>query len=152
MAQLAGQSLTPGLPGETHGRGVARDGVVGTAGGTGRAKGVVLAVNSSTVRFSGYRLALAVASSHMVVTEPVPDVIEELGWTGGEGCRISNAGKSNPVRGRYAAGRLPGLTIRSSCSSCKSRVQAVSTLKTAACCASVMPTTMGIPTARSAAC
>ena len=49
-----------------------------------RAKGVVLAVNSATAGFSGYRLALAVASSHMVVTEPVPDVIEELGWTGGE--------------------------------------------------------------------
>ena len=32
----------------------------------------------------GYRLALAVASSHMVITEPVPDVIEEIGWTGGE--------------------------------------------------------------------
>ncbi len=34
--------------------------------------------------FSGFRHALAVASSHMVITEPVPDVIEEIGWTGGE--------------------------------------------------------------------
>ena len=33
---------------------------------------------------TGIGLALAVASSHMVITEPVPDVIEELGWTGGE--------------------------------------------------------------------
>jgi glycine/D-amino acid oxidase-like deaminating enzyme len=49
-----------------------------------RAKDAVLAVNAATAGFSGYRLALAVASSHMVVTEPVPDVIEELGWTGGE--------------------------------------------------------------------
>ena len=27
---------------------------------------------------------LTVTSSHMVITEPVPDLIEELGWTGGE--------------------------------------------------------------------
>jgi glycine/D-amino acid oxidase-like deaminating enzyme len=63
---------------------IARDGVAETRPGTVRAKGVVLAVNSATAAFPGYRLALAVASSHMVVTEPVPDVIDELGWTGGE--------------------------------------------------------------------
>jgi glycine/D-amino acid oxidase-like deaminating enzyme len=44
----------------------------------------VLAVNSATAGFAGHRLSLAVASSHIVLTEPVPDVIEELGWTGGE--------------------------------------------------------------------
>ncbi|MBS1884955.1 MAG: FAD-dependent oxidoreductase, partial [Actinobacteria bacterium] len=27
---------------------------------------------------------LTVASSHIVITEPVPDVIEKIGWTGGE--------------------------------------------------------------------
>ena len=30
------------------------------------------------------RSRLTVASSHIVLTEPVPDVLEELGWTGGE--------------------------------------------------------------------
>jgi glycine/D-amino acid oxidase-like deaminating enzyme len=65
-------------------RGVERDGVARTDRGSVRTKGVVLAVNSATAGFGGYRLSLAVASSHMVVTEPVPDVIEELGWTGGE--------------------------------------------------------------------
>jgi glycine/D-amino acid oxidase-like deaminating enzyme len=49
-----------------------------------RAGAAVLAVNSATVGFPGFRLAHAVASSHMVVTEPVPDVIEALGWIGGE--------------------------------------------------------------------
>jgi len=49
-----------------------------------RAGAAVLAVNTATVGFPGFRLAHAVASSHMVVTEPVPDVIEELGWKGGE--------------------------------------------------------------------
>jgi glycine/D-amino acid oxidase-like deaminating enzyme len=63
---------------------VERDGVAVTEAGTVRARAVVLAVNSATAGFAGYRLALAVASSHMVVTEPVPDVLEQLGWTGGE--------------------------------------------------------------------
>jgi glycine/D-amino acid oxidase-like deaminating enzyme len=60
------------------------DAVAATANGTVRAGAAVLAVNSATAGFPGFRLAHAVASSHMVVTEPVPDVIEELGWTGGE--------------------------------------------------------------------
>jgi glycine/D-amino acid oxidase-like deaminating enzyme len=60
-----------------------RDAVARTGGGaTVRAGAAVLAVNSATPSFRGYRLALGVASSHMVITEPVPDVIEELGWTG----------------------------------------------------------------------
>ena len=53
-------------------------------GHTLRAGAVVLAVNSATSAFAGYRLALGVASSHMVITEPVPEVLEEIGWTGGE--------------------------------------------------------------------
>ncbi len=63
---------------------VARDGIATTRAGTVRARAVVLAVNTATGGFAGYRLALAVASSHMVVTEPVPDVLEAVGWTGGE--------------------------------------------------------------------
>lgn len=61
------------------------DGVVETAGGRVTAGAVVLAVNSALAGFPGFRARLAVASSHVVVTEPVPDVLEELGWTGGEG-------------------------------------------------------------------
>jgi glycine/D-amino acid oxidase-like deaminating enzyme len=44
----------------------------------------VLAANTATAGFPGYRRSLAVASSHIVLTEPVPDVLDELGWTGGE--------------------------------------------------------------------
>ena len=65
-------------------RRLGQDATAETAGGTVRAKNAVLAVNSAAAGFSGHRLRLAVASSHMVITEPVPDVIEELGWTGGE--------------------------------------------------------------------
>jgi glycine/D-amino acid oxidase-like deaminating enzyme len=60
------------------------DAVARTSSGSVRAGAAVLAVNSATASFAGYRLSLGVASSHMVVTEPVPDVIEELGWTNGE--------------------------------------------------------------------
>ncbi len=60
------------------------DGSVDTRTGRVTAGAGVLAVNSRATAFPGYRLSLAVASSHIVLTEPVPDVIEELGWTGGE--------------------------------------------------------------------
>ena len=65
-------------------RTLSRDAIVRTAGGTVRARAAVLAVNTATAGFSGHRLALAVASSHMVITEPVPDVIDEIGWVAGE--------------------------------------------------------------------
>jgi glycine/D-amino acid oxidase-like deaminating enzyme len=61
-----------------------RDGSAETRGARIRARSAVLAVNSAAVGFPGYRLSLAVASSHIVLTEPVPDVLEELEWTGGE--------------------------------------------------------------------
>ncbi len=60
------------------------DGGIETRAGRVRAGATVLAVNSAAVGFPGYGRSLAVASSHIVLTEPVPDVIEELGWTGGE--------------------------------------------------------------------
>jgi glycine/D-amino acid oxidase-like deaminating enzyme len=63
---------------------VDRAGVVETRTGRVKAGAVVLAVNAATASFPGYRLALAAASSHIVLTEPVPDLLEELGWTGGE--------------------------------------------------------------------
>lgn len=55
-----------------------------TPDGSVHARAAILAVNSATCGFPGYRLAHAVASSHIVITEPVPEVIEKLGWTGGE--------------------------------------------------------------------
>jgi glycine/D-amino acid oxidase-like deaminating enzyme len=55
-----------------------------TRTGCVRAGATVLAANAATAGFPGYRRSLAVASSHIVLTEPVPDVLDELGWTGGE--------------------------------------------------------------------
>ena len=60
------------------------DGSVETRAGRVSARACVLAVNSAAASFPGYRLSLAVASSHIALTEPIPDVIDELGWTGGE--------------------------------------------------------------------
>ena len=60
------------------------EGGIDTRSGRVRAGSAVLAVNSRTSAFPGYRLSLAAASSHIVLTETVPEVIEELGWTEGE--------------------------------------------------------------------
>jgi glycine/D-amino acid oxidase-like deaminating enzyme len=50
-----------------------------------RAARAVLAIGSAAKSRSGpLRSRLTVASSHIVLTEPVPDVLEQMGWTGGE--------------------------------------------------------------------
>ena len=68
----------------THVTRLERDGGVETRAGRVHAGATVLAVNAAAASFPGYRLSLAVASSHIVLTEPVPDVLDELGWVGGE--------------------------------------------------------------------
>jgi glycine/D-amino acid oxidase-like deaminating enzyme len=55
-----------------------------TGGGRVRADSAVLAVGPSARSLPALRSRLTVTSSHIVLTEPVPDVIEEIGWTGGE--------------------------------------------------------------------
>jgi len=56
-----------------------------TDGGSVRAARGVLAIGSAAKGRRGpLRGRLTVASSHIVLTEPVPDVLEQLGWTGGE--------------------------------------------------------------------
>jgi glycine/D-amino acid oxidase-like deaminating enzyme len=56
-----------------------------TPGGTVSAPRGVLAIGAAAKGWRGpLRDRLTVASSHIVLTEPVPDVIEQLGWTGGE--------------------------------------------------------------------
>ena len=57
---------------------------VETDSGSVRAGSVVLAVGPAARAQPRLRTRLTVTSSHIVLTEPVPDVIAELGWTGGE--------------------------------------------------------------------
>jgi glycine/D-amino acid oxidase-like deaminating enzyme len=49
-----------------------------------RAGAAVLTINAATRSVKPLRSRLAVTSSHIVLTEPVPDVLEAIGWTGGE--------------------------------------------------------------------
>ncbi|HEV7482547.1 MAG TPA: FAD-binding oxidoreductase [Solirubrobacterales bacterium] len=66
-----------------------RDGAAGvearTAGGSVRADTAVLAIGGAARNWHGpLHNRLSVASSHIVITEPVPELLEEIGWTGGE--------------------------------------------------------------------
>ncbi|MEX2107233.1 MAG: FAD-dependent oxidoreductase [Solirubrobacterales bacterium] len=56
-----------------------------TVGGTVRARAAVLAIGGAAKSWrSPLRHRLTIASSHIVLTEPVPDLLEQVGWTGGE--------------------------------------------------------------------
>jgi glycine/D-amino acid oxidase-like deaminating enzyme len=63
-----------------------RDGgvVAETASGRVRARTAVLACGSALAGFRRMRHRLTLTSSHMVITEPVPDLLAEINWTGGE--------------------------------------------------------------------
>ncbi|HYJ21688.1 MAG TPA: FAD-dependent oxidoreductase [Solirubrobacterales bacterium] len=53
--------------------------------GTVRARAAVIAIGAAaTARRGPLRNRLTITSSHIVLTEPVPDLLEEIGWTGGE--------------------------------------------------------------------
>jgi len=58
--------------------------VAETAGGRVRAGAAVLALGPSAAGVGQLGRRLTVASSHIVMTEPVPDVLDSVGWTGGE--------------------------------------------------------------------
>jgi glycine/D-amino acid oxidase-like deaminating enzyme len=58
--------------------------LVGTDQGSVRGEHAVLTAGGAGARLRPLRRRLTMSSSHMVITEPVPDVLEELGWTGGE--------------------------------------------------------------------
>ena len=62
-----------------------------TDAGRVRARSVVLATGAGVLAHPRLRRRLTAASSHMVITEPVPDVLEEIGWTGGESITDSRA-------------------------------------------------------------
>ena len=61
-----------------------RDGVVETPAGSLRARHVVLATNAELARSGPIASRLAAFRSYIALTEPVPQLLRELGWTGGE--------------------------------------------------------------------
>jgi len=60
------------------------DGRVSTARGSVRAREVVVAVNAAAAGWKPLRRKLTVFGSYVVLTEPVPELLEQIGWTGGE--------------------------------------------------------------------
>ena len=61
-----------------------RGAVAETASGQVRAGAAVVAMGAAARAIPSLHTRLTVTSSHIVLTEPVPDVIERIGWTGGE--------------------------------------------------------------------
>ena len=59
------------------------DVLVRTREGSVRADTCVLAINHATGTLRPMRPYVSVGSSHMVITEPVPEVLEDIGWHGG---------------------------------------------------------------------
>ncbi|MGC1166593.1 MAG: FAD-binding oxidoreductase, partial [Solirubrobacterales bacterium] len=56
-----------------------------TSGGRVRAAAAVVAIGGAArARHGPLSNRLTITSSHIVLTEPVPDLLEEVGWTGGE--------------------------------------------------------------------
>jgi glycine/D-amino acid oxidase-like deaminating enzyme len=80
-----------------------RDGEVATPKGTVRAPEVVLAMNAALTGWKPASRSLTNFGSYVVLTEPVPELLEEIGWTGGEAivdgrmfiryCRTTNDGR-----------------------------------------------------------
>jgi glycine/D-amino acid oxidase-like deaminating enzyme len=59
--------------------------VARTAAGAVRAGAAIVAIGGAAkAPHAPLRNSLTVTSSHIVLTEPAPDVLEEIGWTGGE--------------------------------------------------------------------
>ena len=58
--------------------------VADTENGRVHAGAVVLACGGALAGFRRMRHRLTLTSSHIVVTEPVPDLLEQINWTGGE--------------------------------------------------------------------
>ncbi len=78
-------SFVPPIGGKTLQHRVGGGVIAETAAGSVRAGAAVVAIGGAAkAPGAPLRNALTVTSSHIVLTEPVPDLLEEIGWTGGE--------------------------------------------------------------------
>jgi glycine/D-amino acid oxidase-like deaminating enzyme len=59
-------------------------GVLSTPAGRVRANEIVVAVNATAAGWKPVRRRLTVFGSYVVLTEPVPELLERINWTGGE--------------------------------------------------------------------
>jgi glycine/D-amino acid oxidase-like deaminating enzyme len=58
-----------------------------TPAGTVRAREAVVALGPWGIHWKEIRSSVAVRGSYMVITEPAPELLEEISWTGGEAVR-----------------------------------------------------------------
>ncbi|MBW2390059.1 MAG: FAD-dependent oxidoreductase, partial [Deltaproteobacteria bacterium] len=56
-----------------------------TRGGEVEAEQVVLGLNAWSNQLPGFRRSIIPRASHIVLTEPAPERLQQMGWTGGEG-------------------------------------------------------------------
>ena len=61
-----------------------RDGEVSTVGGQVQASEIVVAINAAATGWRPVARHVTNFGSYVVLTEPVPQLLEEIGWTGGE--------------------------------------------------------------------
>jgi len=61
-----------------------RDGAVATAGGRVRAPEIVVAINAAATGWRPVARHVTNFGSYVVLTEPVPELLAEIGWTSGE--------------------------------------------------------------------
>ncbi len=91
------------------------DHLLETDGGAVHAGCALLTAGASLLRFRPLRRALTATSSHMLITEPVPEVLAELGWSGGE-CVLDSRAMVHYFRttpdGRIAFGWGGGRIVR----------------------------------------
>ena len=89
VAAAAGRAITTGRGrgrGEGRGRGLVRVRTASAAGaGEVRADSVVVALNAWAAAWPWFGRRLVTWSSYIVLTEPIPDRLADIGWTGGEG-------------------------------------------------------------------
>jgi putative aminophosphonate oxidoreductase len=87
------------------------EGVVRTPSGSVEAQAVVLALNAWALQIPELRRAIVALSSDMIATAPMPDLLAESGWTGGEcisNCRLMVHYYRTTHDGRVAFGRGGG--------------------------------------------
>jgi len=61
-----------------------RPGVLETPRGRVRAKEIVVAMNAAVAGWKPLRRKITIFGSYVVLTEPVPELLEQINWTGGE--------------------------------------------------------------------
>ena len=84
VRSLRGAVLAAGVELYEHSPAVVRHGEVVTGAGRVRAPEMVVAINAAATGWRPVARRVTNFGSYVVLTEPVPDVLEEIGWTGGE--------------------------------------------------------------------